>query len=307
MVSALTALAGEIKCPELRGDAREHLKRLVRFRYGLTNDVALQVDGEPLIGCFYKARVATMNQESRFVRIFTITPDQRYVVSDFVDLEKDPAEDAVEKQKVFNQQLAPADAPIRGNAAAPVTLVVFSDFQCPYCKRASEILTAELASDSEKVRLVFRQFPLPMHDWALQAAEASACVAQQSGELFWKAHDFVFQHQSELSSAVLIDALEKKLRQSPGFNSALFQQCLQNHSAKQLVDRDIQFGLESGIRATPAVFINGVKVNWAGNPDQVKSLIRQAERGAPNAGHAALLHGFDRRAVSKTSADAAGK
>lgn len=94
------------------------------------------------------------------------------------------------------------------------------------------------------------------------------------------AHDFLFQQQGQLSQSNLIEELETRLQQTPGFEQTAFRQCVQSGAAKQAVQADIDFGLGNNVEATPTVFVNGVKVNWAANADQVRTLIRQAAKAA---------------------------
>jgi protein-disulfide isomerase len=263
------------QCSELKESTRQALIRLAKFQYGLGSDSAVKVDAETRPDCFIRARVTSANPQDGMAKVFTVSPDQKYAVGDLFDLSKDPAVAAREKQDQFVRQLAPATAPARGNAHAPVTMVVFSDFQCPYCKRAAQMTSQEMAGDPD-VKLVFRHFPLPMHDWAEMAAEATACLDRQSNDLFWTAHDFLFREQAHLSRASVVERIENEVKSAAGFDARAFHQCIDSGSARDTVQRDVEFGLENNIHGTPTVFINGVKVNWAGNPDQLRTLVRQA-------------------------------
>src|SRR5262249_53017256 len=97
-----------------------------------------------------------------------------------------------------------ATGPARGPDGAKVTIVEFSDFQCPYCARGRKVVDEVLKSYPKDVRVVFRDFPLPMHDNAQKAAEAGQCAAEQGK--FWELHDWMFDHQDKLSVAELTAA-----------------------------------------------------------------------------------------------------
>ena len=272
------ARAATAPCPDLSSATKDQIIRLARFRYKLSDAVRLTVESEPLANCFYQVRLRSLAPSEGFLKRFTITPDRIYAVTEVVDLRKDPAEEARERNKAFALRLSPETAPVRGNKDGQVSIVIFSDFQCPFCKQAANILNAGWAAENKDAKLVFRQFPLPMHNWARAAAEASVCAARQSGDLFWMAHDFLFENQGQLSQSNLIEKLEKELQRAPAFEQRAFRQCVETGAAKQAVQADVEFGLDNKIDATPTVFVNGMKVNWAANPDQVKRLIRQAAK-----------------------------
>ncbi len=148
-------------------------------------------------------------------------------------------------------------ARVRGDPRAPVTIVEFSDFQCPYCKKAQATLKALLEKYNGQAKLAFRDFPMRnLHPQAEIAAEAGRC-AQEQGK-FWKFHDALFSGESTLDVAGL-EATAKRL----GLNESAFDSCLTSGKFKADVDRDLQDGTRAGVAGTPAFFINGQFVNGA--------------------------------------------
>ena len=149
---------------------------------------------------------------------------------------------------------APPDAPALGPADAPVVLQVFSDFQCPFCARVEPTLAALRAHYGERLRVVWRDFPLPGHDHAMPAAEAAREVRVQRGDAaFWRFHDALFEHRGELSTAVfetLAAPLEVDL---PRLRAAL-----EDHRHVPAIRADMEAIQGTGVRfGTPAFFING--------------------------------------------------
>jgi protein-disulfide isomerase len=142
-------------------------------------------------------------------------------------------------------------SPSKGPKEAPVTIVEFSDFQCPYCSRLSQILHEVVAKYRDEVHLVFRQFPLSqIHPLAEKAAEASLCAGDQNR--FWEMHDLMFQTQSALKDEDLkAKALALKL------DSTAFDSCLASGKYAEKVKQDEREGYTLGITSTPAFFING--------------------------------------------------
>jgi len=144
-----------------------------------------------------------------------------------------------------------ATGPAKGPEGAPVTIVEFSDFQCPYCSRAVKTVDEVVAKYGDKVRLVFRQYPLPFHENAQKAAEASLCAADQGK--FWQMHDALFEHQDALGT----DALKTHARTVPSLDVARFDACLDGGTHADAVKKDLEEGMAAGVDGTPAFFING--------------------------------------------------
>ncbi len=142
-------------------------------------------------------------------------------------------------------------SPSRGPKEAPVTIVEFSDFQCPYCSQLSKTLHEAMAKYGGRVRLVYKQFPLSqIHPFAEKAAEAALCAADQ--DHFWDLHDLMFDTQNELKE----EDLKAKGAQLK-LNSASFNDCLASGKYANRVKQDQREGFSLGISTTPSFFING--------------------------------------------------
>jgi protein-disulfide isomerase len=164
------------------------------------------------------------------------------------------------------QQIAATNSPSKGSASAPVELIEFSDFQCPYCLRANPTVTQVLNTYGDRVHFVYRHYPLPGHPNARPAAEAATCAAEQGK--FWQYHDRLFADPSKLSDADL-----KKSAADLGLDAAKFDACVDSHKFKATVDADIAAGQDAGVDGTPAFFINGRMLSGAQPFDQFKKLI----------------------------------
>jgi protein-disulfide isomerase len=159
-----------------------------------------------------------------------------------------------------------AKGPTRGPANAPVTVVEFSDFQCPFCGREVPVVERMMKEYDGKVKLVFRHFPLEFHPFAAKAAEAGACAADQNK--FWELHDKMFANQQKLA----VDDL-KGYAKAVGIDMAAFGKCLDSGEKKPLVDADTKAGAEAGVNGTPAFFINGIFINGAQPYEQFKQAV----------------------------------
>jgi protein-disulfide isomerase len=159
-----------------------------------------------------------------------------------------------------------AKGPARGPGVAPVTIVEFSDFQCPYCGREAPVIDRLMKEYDGKVRLVFRHYPLDFHPFAAKAAEAGACAADQGK--FWEMHDKMFGNQAKLG----VDDL-KGYAKAIGVDPAKFDKCLDSGEKKPLVDEDQKAGTQAGVNGTPAFFVNGIFINGAVPYEQIKQTV----------------------------------
>jgi protein-disulfide isomerase len=166
-----------------------------------------------------------------------------------------------------------ATGPAKGPANAPVTIVEFSDFQCPFCSRLTPTLKAVEEKYGSKVRLVFRQYPLPFHQNAEKAAEASLCALDQGK--FWELHDAMFGNQAELG----VDQLKAKAA-SLGLNADKFNKCLDSGEKAPAIQADVKAGSAAGVSGTPAMFINGRFINGAVPIDNITTVIDDELRRA---------------------------
>ena len=164
------------------------------------------------------------------------------------------------------QKIATADSPALGPSNAPIELVEFSDFQCPFCYRAHPTIKQVLNTYGSKVRFVYRNYPLPNHPNARPAAEAAQCANEQGQ--FWAYHDRLFADQTKLDDADL-----KASAAALGMDAGRFNACFDTHKYKARVDADMQAGNEAGVNGTPAFFINGRMLSGAQPYDEFKKVI----------------------------------
>ena len=144
---------------------------------------------------------------------------------------------------------------IQGPANAPVTLVEYGDYQCPYCGAAYPIVKDVQAQMGDRLRFVFRNFPITTsHPYAAQAAEAAEAAAAQ--ERFWEMHDTLYENQSRLDLDGLLAHAERL-----GLDLARFERELTDHVHADRVHEDFMSGVRSGVNGTPTFYVNGVRHN----------------------------------------------
>lgn len=162
---------------------------------------------------------------------------------------------------------------VRGNPEAKVTVVEFSDFQCPFCARFHPTVKQILENYPDQVRWVYKHFPLEqIHQQARPAAEASECVFEQKGnEGFWQFADGLFENQSMLG-----ESLYKELAGNLGLNLDQFNNCLSSRKYKDKVEADYQEGIKAGVRGTPGSFVNGEEIPGAVPYEYLKDAVERA-------------------------------
>jgi protein-disulfide isomerase len=159
----------------------------------------------------------------------------------------------------------PSNAPARGNLSAKVTVMEFSDFQCPFCKRAEDSVNEVMKNYGDKIKFVWRNMPLPMHPDAPLAAQASMEAFKQKGsDGFWKMHDLLYANQpsQQKQDGLKREALDGYAQQL-GLNMDKWKTALDTQSHKAEVDADAKVGNDAGINGTPAFIINGYFINGA--------------------------------------------
>lgn len=172
-----------------------------------------------------------------------------------------------------------AKGPSKGPAGAPVTIVEFSDLQCPHCK-ATQPTIDKLVAEDPNVRLVFQSFPLPTHDWAEKAAEYADCVGQQSGDAFWKFIQGVYDAQADITASSADEKLTD-LADKSGVKGSEVATCAAKPETTGRVQGSVLLGKSLDVNSTPTAFVNGRKLGVGGIPyDVLKKLVDYAAQEA---------------------------
>ena len=225
----------------------------LRYAEGYVASVKFEVDDPKptAIPGYFQVAVHLTSGENRLDRNYYITADGQSIINGVVwDLHQPPFAE--------NLKRLPSDGYSFGPASAPVSVVVFSDFECPYCSQFAKTMRAELPKKyGGKVHVIFKDFPLSaIHPWARAAAESSHCLGEQKSEAFWAFHDWIFEHQKEVNAANLRDktlavAKDQKLDESK------VASCLDSHAPAVEIDKSVQLARLLQVQQTPTFFVNG--------------------------------------------------
>lgn len=216
------------------------------------------------------AKVATLNltrggQTQK--QLILMSPDGRYVVfGELEDVTADPFKAIAAKIKTDGK-------PVRGPKDAKVTIVEYSDFQCPYCARAHQTISDQVMKEYDgKVKLVYKNFPLGFHPWAEPAALAGACAFEQDPAAFWKLYDYFFKNQQQLNPQNVKEKAQEELKGTK-VNMDKWNDCVDNKKALDAVKADMAEGQSVGVTGTPAFLINGRKISGAQPFQNFKAII----------------------------------
>jgi protein-disulfide isomerase len=224
---------------------------------GTPVDVAVSEDGRWIYVLTDAARLLVYSREGVLQGAVAVPPgSQRMAASPeedvfFITNSDDRSLKAVRVN--LQHEFTSAQSPTKGPPDAPVTLTLFTDFECSYCARLAPVLDQVHQQYPENVRIVFKNFPLRMHRFAVQAALA-ALAAEDQGQ-FWPFHDLLFKNYNQLNAQKI-----EEFRQALGLDAERFQTRMNDPVLKDLIRRDLEEGAAAGVRGTPTVFINGKKM-----------------------------------------------
>jgi protein-disulfide isomerase len=214
----------------------------------LVCDVKVKVGGNEEIGKFY------------------VSPDGKYLFrGELSDLTKDPMAETRATMKL-------KDAPSMGDPQATITVVEYSDFECPVCRSLHDVMRG-LLPNYPQVRLVFMDFPLEqIHPWARTAALAGRCAYAQNPKAFWTIYDLIYDHQDLIAAGNAYEKMTDYAGQA-GLNADTFKSCLAGPEAAAAVDASLANGRELEIGSTPTVFVNGRRIVGA-DPHALENYIK---------------------------------
>jgi len=276
------------QCLPLNPVTAAKLAQFVSRQYETAPDVSIVDQGTVADSCFRRLQFDSASPRRSIV--LYLSPDQRFLFNEMLDSSTNPE---IERERVAEAteiDLLRGRSPGKGPEDAEITIVEFSDFQCPFCRTLNQYLNVASGAWPGKVRVLFKQMPLPIHSWAKKAALAAICASRQSDEAFWRVADLLFAAQDKLNADNFDEQFESVTKwHSQLINHETLHTCLASHEADAVLERDQALASQYRIAATPTVFINGVRHAGFRNEGDVVRAIEQAEadrnrkrtRGAP--------------------------
>jgi protein-disulfide isomerase len=224
------------------------------YAFGPDVQVTIGAPRESGIEGLLEVSIDVLMGETKEAAKFYVSKDGRYLIrGDVSDMSKDPLAENRARIEMTN-------APTLGDAKAPVTLVEYSDFECPVCRNLHDVVRGMLQSYAGKVRVVFKDFPIEqIHPWARTAALAGRCAYQQDGKAFWKMYDLIYDNQ-ELISAANAWAKMTDYAGQIGLNADAFKSCMAGPEAGNAINASRTNGQQLEVSSTPTIFVNGRRI-----------------------------------------------
>lgn len=238
-----------------------------------TEPILPVIDREVLLqGSCYWQLFVTLPHNHGHATLY-LSPDHRFVSTQLWDLTSDFNKEDAQTNDQLRAEAEVDHPPSRGPEGAPVTVVLFSDFQCPYCASFSQMVEQYQKDNPDKIRLVFRNNPLPMHKWAKDAARAGICVARQNPDAFWQFQEFLFLKQKETTTDNLQERINEFLQTALGVSTAKYLECMSGPYPETRLNRDVDEATAYHIHSTPTLFINGRRHGGFGSVEEFSGLV----------------------------------
>lgn len=257
LLTAPLACAQQSAAP-VSAETQKSIEAFLRNYFALGPDIKITVGTPKEIGNSGLSEVpidVKSSEGSDTVKMY-LTKDGRYLLrGELNDLTADPLAANIAKFNLTN-------APVFGDPKATITIVEYSDFECPVCRSLHDVLRG-LLPKYPQVKVVFKDFPLEaLHPWARTAAIAGRCAYQQDPKAFWKLYDLIYDNQDVISASNAWDKMLEYAGRS-GLNVDTFKSCMSSPQASGEVDASLTNGKELDVRSTPTVFVNGRRINGA--------------------------------------------
>ncbi len=260
-------------------ELNQRIERQVRAYFSIPADVNVKVGAQtPSEFPNYDTVPVTMNRGEKTQTIqFLVSKDGTTLVRmTKIDLTKDPYAETMKKIDV-------AGRPVRGNPDAKVTIVNFDDFECPFCARMHSTLMTEILPEyGDKIKIVYKDYPLPMHPWAKHAANDANCLAKESAPAYWQFADYVHANQRAISGSQKdvqnsfneLDHATLDIGKKNGADATRLQACIKAQP-EDVMKASIAEADTVGVNATPTVFVNGERLEGAVDIDEVRAALNQ--------------------------------
>jgi protein-disulfide isomerase len=259
-------------------ETKTRIQRQVQAQYELPPEVTIDVGPRhPSDFPTYDLVTITLSSKGHEQKVdFLLSQDGKTLAKvTKIDLTKDIY---AERMK----QIDTAGRPVRGNPNAKVTIVNYDDLECPFCSRMHATLMQEiLPRYGDRIKIVYKDFPLSMHPWAQHSANDANCLAVENGTAYWEFADYVHANQKAIGSGqdlqkskAELDRIALDMGKKHGADMARLQACVKDQSDKPL-KASMAEGESLGLNATPTLFINGQKLEGAVDVEEVKAILNQ--------------------------------
>jgi protein-disulfide isomerase len=237
---------------------KQKVEAFLRYYFALGPEVEITVATPTELGTsgLLEVPIEVKSAEGADKLKMYLTKDGRYLLrGELSDLTADPLAENIAKMQLAN-------APVLGDPKAPITLVEYSDFECPVCRNLHDALRG-LLPNYPQVKVIFKDFPIDaIHPWARTAALAGRCAYHQNPVAFWKIYDLIYDNQDIISAATVWDKM-LDFAARVGLNADTFKSCMAGPQAAAEIDASLANGQLLEVRVTPTAFVNGRRISGA--------------------------------------------
>lgn len=280
-------------------DLNKRIERQVRSHYGVPDHVVITVEGRKPseFPGYDQVQVVFTEGKGRVANEFLLSQDGKTLIRmTKLDLQVDPYAETMKKISV-------AGRPVRGNRDAKVTVVVYDDFQCPFCARFHLALFRQVFNDyKDRIKVIYKDYPLfEIHPWAGRAANDANCLAELNPDAFWDFADAVHLNPEQINGTpdkrrglpeklAALDVLAFQLGAARGVDADKLKACVKAQAGKVMQD-SVREAESLSISATPTVFVNGRRIEGAADAPELRATLNAALQDAgvpvPNVAQAA--------------------
>ena len=260
-------------------DVNQRIERQIRSYFNIPPDVSITV-GKPAASEFpnYDLVAVTMSRGGKTqTSEFLLSKDDKTLVRlTKLDLTKDPYAEIM-------KEITLSDRPLRGNPDAKVTIVNFDDFECPFCARLHATLMSEILPEyKDKIKIVYKDYPLFQHPWAQHAANDANCLAKGNGTAYWELADYLHGNQRNIRTSLQnpqtaynqIDHQTLEIGKKNGLEATKLQACIKAQS-DTVVQASVAEGNKVGVSVTPTLFVNGEHLEGALDADALRGALNR--------------------------------
>lgn len=265
--------AGTVVSPELKGKIQRQIQAQYDLPPTITVDIGPRRPSD--IPTFDSVTITLTGSSGHEQKVdFLLSQDGKILAKlTKIDLTKD----------IYNDRMSKIDLngrPVRGNPNAKVTLVNYDDLECPFCSRMHSTLMQEILPQyGDRIKIVYKDFPLSMHPWAIHSANDANCLAIEDGTAYWDFADYVHANQRAIGNGqdlpkakAELDRIALDMGKKHGADMTRLQACIKDQPDKQL-KASMAEGEALGLNATPTMYINGQKLEGAVDPDEVRAIL----------------------------------
>jgi len=277
LMNALQARVQDPSCEALSDVEKVRISEAIKEHFNFPQSASLDIwSVTDLPGsCYKRLKLRFKGTDLKVGQDFYLSADHRFLSLFSFDLKLSEPEYKALAADRLRADLRRPDIPKLGLPSAPISVALFADFQCPYCRNEFAAVSREIVERyKDKVVISFHHLPLPMHNWAKEASVAMACVSRSAPAAFWPIAEWIFQHQDQSFEKIGRNIIEQAVfRGVP--NTRDIQACISKESSEDIISHDQELAKDLSISRTPTLLIEGERIASEANSETIERVINK--------------------------------